>query len=338
MKSPKPKISVILPFFNAERTLVRSMESISSQSYENFECILINNNSRDKSSKLAEEYCKLDSRFKLLHEQNQGVVFASNKGSKAAEGDFICRMDADDELVSDSLLNRSAYMESHPDTDVSCGLVEYVPHHDNTKGFQRYVDWSNSILSYEDILLNRFAESPVVNPTAMWRKHIGLRHGMYRYGDFPEDYELWLRWLDQGVKIHKLNETVLRWYDSDERLTRTSAFYSDKAFFKVKAVYLAKWLKKNISFYPEVWVWGASRRSRRWSRYLKDEGVRIRAYIDIHKKNRKVSEEIVFYKDIPSPDHIFILVYNRHHDQKREIAGFLERRGFVEGVNYLFAG
>lgn len=333
----EPKISVILPFYNAANTLSRALDSITSQTYENFECILINNNADDKCSKLAKKFCKKDGRFKLLYEERQGVVFASNKGSANAKGDFICRMDADDELTTDSLAKRVDYLVSHPGYDVVCGLAEYIPHHHNTAGFRRYVKWSNSIRSYHDILLNRFAESPVINPTAMWRKEAAENHGMYRYGDFPEDYELWLRWLDAGVKIHKLDEIVLRWYDSDQRLTRTDSCYSDKAFFKIKARYLARWLKHEKGIY-EVWVWGASRRSRRWSKYLKDEGIKITAYIDIHKKRKIEGHHIVYFGDLPSPDNIFILVYNRHHLQKKEIASILKGKGFKEGKNFLFAG
>lgn len=333
----EPKISVILPFYNASNTLSRAMESICSQTYENFECILVNNNSEDECSKLAKNFCKKDGRFKLMSEEKQGVVFASNKGSSHASGDYICRMDADDELTPESLTERIQYLISHPECDVVCGLAEYIPHHHNTAGFRRYVNWSNSIRSYDEILLNRFAESPVINPTAMWRKKTAENHGMYRCGDFPEDYELWLRWLDAGVIIHKLDEVVLRWYDSDERLTRTKKCYSEKAFFKIKARYLARWLFRYRSM-SEVWVWGASRRSRRWSKYLKDENIEIAAYIDIHERRKKEDHQIVFYRDIPHPENIFILVYNRHHSQKKEIAEFLKARGFKEGENFLFAG
>ncbi len=333
----KPKVTVILPFYNAGNTLSRAMESISLQSYENFECILINNNAKDECSKLAKKFCKQDLRFKLIYEEKQGVVFASNKGSAVARGDFVCRMDADDELTPESLDQRVRYLISHPECDVVGGLAEYIPHHQNTAGFCRYVKWSNSIRSYQNILLNRFAESPIINPTAMWRKEVAQQYGMYRNGNFPEDYELWLRWLEAGVIIQKLDTMVLRWYDSDERLTRTNKCYTETAFFKIKAKYLAKYLdreKKNT----EVWIWGASRRSRRWSRYLKDEGVEIAAYIDIHKKRKKEDLPIVYYKDIPPPGDIFILVYIRHLTQKKEIAGFLALRGFTEGQDFLFAG
>ena len=91
-----PKVSVILPFFNAATTLNRAMKSIASQSLKDFECILINNNSSDKSVEIALEQTEKDERFILIHEKKQGVMFASNSGSKQARGKYIARMDADD--------------------------------------------------------------------------------------------------------------------------------------------------------------------------------------------------------------------------------------------------
>jgi glycosyltransferase involved in cell wall biosynthesis len=338
MKFNNPEISVILPFYDAETTLQRALESILHQDYINFECILVNNNSRDKSSKIASEICEKDERFDLINERKQGVVFASNAGSEIARGNYICRMDADDELTEHSLSIRKKFLIKNPDVDVVSGMVNYIPHHSNTQGFQRYVKWSNSIRTYNEILVNRWAESPIVNPSAMWRKEIPEKYGMYRKGNFPEDYELWLRWLEAGVKIQKLQKYVLNWYDSDGRLTRTHPDYSENSFFKIKARYLAPWLKKNVEKSRSVLVWGASRRSRRWSRHLSREGTRIGGYIDIHERRRINKDEIIYYEDIPAPKYAFILVFIRHHVQKREIGTFLNSRGYEEGVDFYYAG
>ncbi len=71
---------------------------------------------------------------------------------------------------------------------------------------------------------------------------------MYLHGDFPEDYEMWLRWMDGNVKVGKVDEVLLDWYDSDTRISRNHSIYSDKSFYKIKTYYLAKWLKKYNPF------------------------------------------------------------------------------------------
>jgi glycosyltransferase involved in cell wall biosynthesis len=329
-----PIVSVILPFFNADQTLERAIESIASQSLTNFECILINNNSSDSSIEIAKRWVKKDKRFILIHEKKQGVMFASNAGSVKALGKYIARMDADDWSFPNRLELQSAFLDANPDYGAVSGLVEHIPHSENTKGFARYVEWVNSVQTYQEILNSRFIESPIPNPSAMWRKEVAEKHGMYEYGDFPEDYEMWLRWLGKGVRIKKLPELILKWHDSDTRLTRTNPIYSDSAFYRIKTKYLAEWLQKNNPFHPDIAIWGASRISRRRARLLKQYGIEIRNYIDI-KRSRQLDKDVIYYSEIPPPGKLFILTYIKQMNARDEIQDFLHERSYQEGRDYL---
>ena len=333
-KNIKPKVSVILPFFNAEKTISRAIKSIAEQSFSEFELILIDNNSTDKSLNIAKEWSKKDSRVVVTSEEKQGVVFASNKGFEIAQGIYVARMDADDFAFKTRIEKQAKFLDDNPEYGAVAGLVEYVPHCEQTAGFKRYVDWSNTIVTYNEIKKEQFVEMPLVNPTAMWRRIVSKEFGMYRHGDFPEDYEMWLRWLSKGIKIAKIPEIVLKWYDSENRLTRTNSEYSDEAFFKIKTVYLAKWLKRNNPFHPNVVVWGASKVSRKRTIPLKENGIEIAFYIDI-KKRTNLDREVIHFEKIPPPNEIFILVYMKQKDARKEIQLFLEERGFIKGENYL---
>jgi len=330
----KPKISVILPFYNAATTLERAISSIANQSFTNFECILIDNNSKDKSSDIAYSWTKKDKRFILLTEKQQGVVFASNTGSKAARGNYIARMDADDWAYPDKLKLQAEFLDNHSDYGAVACLVKHIPHNENTEGFSRFVQWSNSIQSFEEISIRRFIELPIVNPSAMWRKETARAFGMYLSGDFPEDYELWLRWLNNGLKIQKIPEVLLKWYDSDTRLTRTHDIYSDKAFYKIKTKYLADWLKTHNPFHPNVAIWGASRISRRRAKLLEQYGINISCYIDT-KEGRQLDHKVFYYKDIPSSNEIFVLSYIKQMNNRAQIRDFLNTKGYIEGKHYL---
>ena len=329
-----PYISIVLPFYNAETTLGRAIDSIAAQNFKNFECILINNNSTDRSIVIAQDWVSKDNRFILIHEEMQGVMYASNKGSDYARGAYVSRMDADDFSHSDRLKLQSEFLDANPDYGAVAGLVKHISHSENTKGFARYVEWVNSVKSYKEIMNSRFIESPIVNPSAMWRKEVADKFGMYKDGDFPEDYEMWLRWLREGVKIKKLEDTVLDWYDSDERLTRTQSIYSDSSFYRIKTKYLASWLEKNNPFHPHIAVWGASRISRRRANLLKQYGIEIDFYIDT-KRNRQLDKKVIYYSEIPPPDKTFILTYIKQMDARDEIQDFLHDRRYIEGVNYL---
>ena len=168
----------------------------------------------------------------------------------------------------------------------------------------------------------------------MWRKEVSDRYGSYSDGDFPEDYELWLRWLEKGVKFYKLPDKVLSWHDSENRLTRIDDRYSEEAFFNIKTLYLAKWLKIHNPFHPNVVVWGASKISRNRAKALKIKKIKIDAYIDITKK-RQLDDKIIYYKNLPSPQNIFILVYLKQETMRAKTQQFLEKKNFMEGRNYL---
>ena len=329
-----PKISVILPFYNAEATLERAIQSIISQSFTDFECILINNNSTDASEQIAHKFVVADKRVKLISEKKQGVMFASNAGWDLSKGEYIARMDADDWSHPDRLELQNKFLDLNPDYGVVASLVKHVSHSEYTGGMKRFVEWSNSIITYKEILNNRFIELPIVNPTAMWRREVAMKHGMYLFGSFPEDYEMWLRWLENGVKICKLDKVLLNWHDSDDRLTRTDSIYSDNSFYKIKTEYLAKWLKTHNTFHPKVAVWGASKISRRRARLLESHGIEICCYIDT-KKGRQLDHKIYYYQDIPSPEEIFVLTYIKQVEHREEIREFLPQKGFEEGKNFL---
>ena len=335
MNHYSPVVSVVLPFYNAEQTLERALESISCQSLRNFECIMTDNNSPDGSAAIAKWWAEKDSRFRLINESRQGVVHAFNRGAELARGNYLARMDADDEALPDRLRLQSAFLEKHQKYDAVGGMAEYVSHISLSEGFKKYVDWVNSIIDEQQIKAKQFIEMPVINPTMMWRKSFSDKYGLYREGDFPEDYEMWLRWLNLGARITKVSSPVIRWHDYETRLTRTHSVYSEEAFYRIKTKYLAEWLRKNNPFHPEVVVWGASRQSRKKVRLLDQYGIRIKNFIDI-KPRRDISHPVIHYSQIQSPGESFILVYVKLKSAKQTIGQYLLEMGYVEGVDFLF--
>lgn len=91
-----PTFSVIIPIFNVEKFLSKCIESILSQSYPNWELILVNDGSSDKSPQICDTFASKDSRIKVINKSNQGVSKARNSGLDIARGKYICFVDADD--------------------------------------------------------------------------------------------------------------------------------------------------------------------------------------------------------------------------------------------------
>lgn len=174
----------------------------------------------------------------------------------------------------------------------------------------------------------------------MFRADAMRRHGPYRDGPFPEDYELWLRWLDAGVRMSKLPEALYTWNDLPTRLSRTHPRYGVAGFYRTKALYLARWLAKNNPFHPRVLVMGAGRVTRRRAEMLFEHGVDIAACADIdpRKVGRVVAGRRVIHRDeLPCPGDSFILSYVAGHGAAEEISAFLESRWLVQGQDFLLA-
>ena len=98
-----PDISIIIPVYNAEKTLNKCIDSIFLQSFSNWELLLINDGSKDKSGDICEEYAKKDSRIKVFHKENGGVSSARNLGLDNAKGKWITFVDVDDWIIGDFL-------------------------------------------------------------------------------------------------------------------------------------------------------------------------------------------------------------------------------------------
>ncbi len=307
------------------------------QSFNNFELLLINNNSTDNSLLIARQLAMKDPRIRLMEERKPGVANAMNCGLLNAQGKYLARMDADDISLPCRLEKQRQFLNKNPEIGLVGTQVNYIPHNSNTAGFKRFVDWSNSFCSPEEIERNRFVEIPVVNPTIFFRREIFEKFGGNLNGSFPEDYEMQLRFLEAGVKMAKLNEQLLEWHDYSTRLTRTDERYSADAFLRIKAKYFKIWSGKNNRFHPEIWVWGAGRKTRQRTKLLEKEGIKIKGFIDI-VKDKTTRAETVFFEEIPKPGKIFIVSMVTKHDAHKQIKKFLLKTGYVEGVDFIMMG
>lgn len=99
MTNQSPKISVIVPVYNVQKYLSRCIDSILSQTFTDFELLLIDDGSKDNSGKICDEYAKKDERIKVFHEENRGVSSARNKGIENAFGKYISFIDSDDDII-----------------------------------------------------------------------------------------------------------------------------------------------------------------------------------------------------------------------------------------------
>ena len=97
------RFAVIVPVYNVEQYLEKCILSILNQSYRDFELILIDDGSTDRSGEICDVYCSKDSRIKVIHQNNSGLSNARNKGIREATSDYLVFVDSDDWIDSNSL-------------------------------------------------------------------------------------------------------------------------------------------------------------------------------------------------------------------------------------------
>src|SRR5690554_917151 len=103
MKEQSLLISLIIPIYNVEDYLAQNLLSVKNQTYRNFEVILVNDGTTDLSASIAEDFVRVDERFKLIHQENKGLSGARNTGLKEAKGDYVFYLDSDDILEDTAL-------------------------------------------------------------------------------------------------------------------------------------------------------------------------------------------------------------------------------------------
>lgn len=120
----KPLITVIVPVYKVENTLVKCVESVKAQTYSNLEIILVDDGSPDKSGELCEQLATTDSRIKVLHKENGGLSSARNAGLDIMRGEYVGFVDSDDWIEPDMYERLYALLRKHEAQISACGIVK----------------------------------------------------------------------------------------------------------------------------------------------------------------------------------------------------------------------
>lgn len=157
--SPKsPLISVILPCYNGELFIKKTINSVINQTYKNWECIVINDGSKDNSLELIENIITNDSRFKLINQENKGLSISRNIGLEIATGDFIYFLDTDDLMSADCLEKLSIH--ATPELDIITGVTATtLGQNENIHDYLNHSIEKNKILINNDLKILKTAVS-----------------------------------------------------------------------------------------------------------------------------------------------------------------------------------
>jgi len=206
--SSPPRVSVVVPAFNeSAEVLAASLGSLRAQTYDDFECVVVDESTRPELAQACRAACELDPRFRYVHPSTRlGLAASLNYGIQLARGELIARFDSDDICMPERLAQQVVYMDAYPEVGVLGGGLEIIAEDGRTLAFRDYPQ-------EHDAIEKRFqTTNAIAHPTVMLRKVLIERHGGYD-ADFryAEDLELWLRLLNCGVRFMNLGSVLVRY-------------------------------------------------------------------------------------------------------------------------------
>lgn len=240
-----PKVSVIMPVFNTEKYLKQSIESILNQDFFDFEFIILDDFSSDKSFEICKNFAKIDKRIKLFrNEENKWISFTRNKLISLAKTDFICTQDSDDISEKNRISLLYDFLKNNQNYAVCSGNMRIID--EKWEKIWKKIYKKN----IEKIILKK---SPISNPASIFRKDLFLKVGWYDKNlDYAEDYDLWLKFFANWYKIWILDNFLLKyrirsWQSKSKKLKKTLK----NTIFVQKRATKKYWLK--MSFWDKIY-------------------------------------------------------------------------------------
>ena len=220
-----PLVSIIMPCYNAERYIAQSIESVLAQTYDNWELIITDDGSTDKSVEIVQSYCDKDKRIQLeVSEINLGPGTTRNKSIGRARGQYIAFLDDDDLWTPDKLEKQIAFMTENQYGFTFTGY-EMINENGNTSGRIVRTDTAmddkkylkNTLIGCSTVVLN----TAIIGPVHMTKD------------DTSDDMTLWLDIMHRGFKAYPLNRVLVK-----HRMRKHSASSNKfKATWEVWRVY-----------------------------------------------------------------------------------------------------
>ncbi len=321
------KISVIIPVYNRQHFLSACLDSILAQTYQDWECIVVDDGSDDLSTAVINTYAERDKRFLPLYCKHQGVIAALNTGFKQAREEFVCRFDSDDIMPAARLEQQVRVLRKLGRGNVVCGKVKCFCAGKPGRGYKRYVDWLNRMDQHDDFKKNIFIECPFVSTSWLAYNQDIKELDFYDENIYPEDYNLAFKMITAGYKIHSLKDIVLYWRDHPERISRTRSEYADQRFWDLKLHYFLRYFADS----RQIYIWGAGRNGKKLFKKLYAYSRQPHGFITDNRQ--KQGNTLYGCRVIPPaalPQNVMVLAAVAARGARAEIRNYLLRAGKTE--------
>ncbi|MFL5825011.1 MAG: glycosyltransferase family 2 protein [Thermoleophilaceae bacterium] len=205
MSAGVPLVTVLTPVFDGEEHLAEALESLRSQTFTDWEGVVIDDGSRDSSAAIARQFAGADARFRVHSQENRGQPHALNTGLELARGRYVAILDADDVALPDRLERQVARLEADPRLGLVGGAVIMIGADGREIGLGEYP------LGDPEIRQRLEGQTAFVHSAATFRRELAIDSGGYRPATrLAEDLDLWLR-LAERAQLANLPEPVVRY-------------------------------------------------------------------------------------------------------------------------------
>ena len=264
--SEKPLISIIVPCYNAEKYLYECLNSVISQSYENWECLLINDGSKDKTLPILEEFSSKNNRFKVFSQENKGLSATRNLGIENAKGDYLFFLDSDDLISKNSL--QVFVNEINDEIEILTGIIATVNGENLEKISQLQHPKEGTIFfenNRQEVLIRtmEFGLAPVAQNRLYRRLFLEKFNLKFKNRIFHED-ELWFfETMFHAKNVKFINEeTYLYRTDNSESITKNVGEKNLNSYLEILEIIFENYYKTNSDSYKKAIV-------ERYLNYLK---------------------------------------------------------------------
>lgn len=228
----QPLISVVMPTYNGRQYIEMAIDSILSQTYQNFEFIIVDGHSTDGTAELLEKYTQKDRRIIVIPDEKKGIGAALRLGCSLAKGQYIARMDADDIALPQRLEQELDYLRNHNRVVlVSCSAI-YIDEYGQELGYSFPYTWQ--------YWLRRHVRS-VLHPGVLMCKDAYLKAGEYPCLKRVEDNLLWKRMKKTGL-VHIIEYPLMKYRVVSDSLTNSM----DSSFWMDFEIYIQHFVEKEI--------------------------------------------------------------------------------------------
>jgi glycosyltransferase involved in cell wall biosynthesis len=323
-------VAVLLPARDAARTVRAAAVSILRQSLRDLALVAVDDGSTDATSGILARLAERDRRVTVIRGPGEGIARALSRGLPLCDAEVVARMDADDVAWPRRLERQVAALEADPALAAVGSRVRLVPRRRVAEGMRRYAAWLNGLVTPELVLRDLLVESPLVHPAAAIRAEALRAAGGWRDGDFPEDYDLWLRLSAAGGGLANVPDVLLDWRESEDRLTRRDPRYAISRHMALKARFLAA---GPIAGRREVALWGAGETGRAFADALAGVGIGVGLFVEVdpRKVGRRIrGAEVISFEQVERARGLPLLVAVGAPGARDLIRSELARRGFVE--------